>query len=143
MEDQQQRENLKPYLYEMGIGWFKRTYAASTSWQDEVHISLVDEKLSADGIRGPLAKPYRFSIKLDNQTLAEIDIGKDFGGITNATAEISDNSLIMYVLKPGTSDLFFTITDNIHHNTTDILNVEYKHVNSNVAMKSVFKRKQV
>ena len=126
----------------MGIDWFKRTYAVSTSWEDKVHILITDGNLCVNGIRGPMAVPYQFSVKLDNQTFAEIDIG-EFGGLTNATAEIQDNSVIAYFMKPGTSDLYFTITDNINRNTVNTLNVEYKHANSNVSMSSVFKRQNV
>ena len=143
VEDQNQRENINNYLYEMGMSWFKRAYATSTSWQDEIKIFIENDILTANGLRGPLADPFQFTIKLDNKTLCEMDIGKEFGGMTNATATIQNNSVISYVLRPGYSDdLLFVVKQSINPNNTDILNVENTHYRSNVVWKSVFTRKQ-
>ena len=89
-----------------------------------------------------MAKSYQYHIKLDNQTVSLIDIGEEFGGITNATAEVRTNSLICYVFKPGSYEHLFTVTDHIDPKAKDILNIENRHVDSNVVWKSVFKRKQ-
>ena len=43
VEDQNQRENINDYLYEMGMNWIKRTYATSTSWADEIKISIQND----------------------------------------------------------------------------------------------------
>ena len=141
VEDQNKRENINNYLYEMGMNWFKRKYATSTSWEDELHIHVENGILRASGIRGPLAESFQFTIKLDNQTLAEMDIGNEFGGLTNATAEIRNNSVIAYVLRPGYSDILFVVKDTISLNNTDVLMVENKHYDSNVVWKSVYNRK--
>ena len=141
IEDQNQRENINDYLYEMGMNWIKRTYATSTSWADEIRISIQDDMLSASGIRGPLADQFQFKIKLDNSTLAEMDIGKEFGGMTKATATIKDNSVYSYVLRPGYSDILFVVKQSINPNNTDVLKVENTHYRSKVVWKSVFKRK--
>jgi hypothetical protein len=141
IEDYDQRENLDKYLYQMGMDWFKRSYASSVSWEDELLISVEGNKLTMNGLRGPFAEAYEYNAKLDNLTLNAMDIG-DFGGITNAITEITNNSMISYVFKPDSSnELFFIVTNTIDlHYNVDVLKVEYKHASSNVAWKSVFQR---
>jgi len=140
IEDFDQRENLDSYLYQMGMDWFKRSYASSVSWEDELLISIEDAKLTLNGLRGPFAEAYQYGAKLDNQTLNEMNIG-DFGGLTSAITEIRDNAMFSYVFKPdSTSELFFIVSNRIDLNDVDTLNLEYKHVSSNVVWKSVFKR---
>ena len=142
IEDEYQRENVYDYLHQMGMEWFKVMFAQSMSWQDEMTIFFDNEYINIDGVRGPLAESYQYRIKLDNQTLSLIDIGEEFGGITNATAEVRNNSMMCYVLKPGSSEPLFTVTNHLNPQTKDILNIENRHVDSNVVWKSVFKRKQ-
>ena len=36
VEDFDQRENMDSYLKEMGMAWFKRSYASSVRWEDEL-----------------------------------------------------------------------------------------------------------
>ena len=141
IEDYDQRENLDRYLYQMGMNWFKRSYASSVSWEDELLMTVEDNKLTMNGLRGPFAEAYEYVAKLDNQTLNVMDIG-DFGGITNAITEIKNNSMISYVFKPKSSnELFFIVTNTIDlEYNPDILKVEYKHVSSNVSWRSVFQR---
>ena len=141
IEDEYQRENIDDYLHQMGMEWFKVMFAQSMSWQDEMTIYFDNEYINIDGVRGPLAESYQYHIKLDNQTLSLIDIGEEFGGITNATAEVRNNSMICYVFKPGSSEPLFTVTDHLDPQTKDKLNIENRHVDSNVVWKSVFKRK--
>lgn len=141
IEDYDQRENLDSYLYQMGMAWFKRSYASSVSWEDELLISVEDDKLTMNGLRGPFAEPYEYVARLDNETLNLMDTG-DFGGITNSITEINNNSMMSYVFKPdSTSDLFFMVknTIDIQHDV-DEMKVEYTHVDSNVVWKSVFRR---
>ena len=141
IEDQYQRKNLNNYLYEMGMNWFKRVYATSTSWEDELRINVEDGWLSVNGLRGPFAEPYQFSAIMDNRTLAEIDIGA-FGGKTEATVGVLNGSIVSYVRKPRSQDLFFTVTDRMDPYDMNVLHVEYKHVDTDVVWKSVFNRKQ-
>ena len=141
IEDPSQRENMNSFLYEMGMAWFKRSYADSTFWQTELHAKLEDKKVSIDGLRGPFSEPYHYVLKLDNQTLAEMDIGNEFGGMTQATAEMYSNSLIIYVLKPGSSDNLFTVTYNVDLSDIDTLHIDTTHFDSNVVWKTVYKRK--
>ena len=56
----------------MGMNWFKRKYATSTSWADEIKIYVEGNVLEASGIRGPLAEPFQFTMNLDNETLSDI-----------------------------------------------------------------------
>ena len=125
----------------MGMNWFKRVYATSTSWEDELRINVEDGWLDFNGLRGPFAEPYQFSAYMDNRTLAEIDIGA-FGGKSQATVGIIDNSIVSYIRKPKSRDMFFTVTDRIDPHDIDILHLEYKHLDSNVAWRSVFNRKK-
>lgn len=143
IEDYDQRENMDQYLYQMGMSWFKRSYASSVSWEDELLISVEDNKLTMNGLRGPFAEAYEYSAKLDNLTLNAMDIG-DFGGITDAITEIKNSSMISYVFKPESStELFFIVTNTIDlPYDVDVLKVEYKHVSSNVVWRSVFQRSQ-
>ena len=81
---------------------------------------------------GPFAEPYEFHGRMDNHTLEEMDIGA-FGGKTLATvARSRDNSIINYVRKPKSADLFFTVSDTIHPHDKNILIIKYRHVESNV-----------
>jgi len=140
IEDQYQRKNLNNYLYEMGMGWIKRVYATSTSWEDELKINVENGWLHVNGLRGPFAEPYEFHGRIDNQTLAEMDIGA-FGGKTFATvARSRDNSIINYVRKPDSANLFFTVTDTIHPKDVNVLIVKYRHVDTNVVWTSIFNR---
>ena len=140
IEDFDQRENLDSYLYQMGMDWFKRSYASSVSWEDELLISIENDNLMLNGLRGPFAEAYKYSAKLNNQTLNDMDIG-DFGGLTKAITEIRDNAMFSYVFKPeSTSELFFIVSNRMDMSNVDVLNVEYRHVSSNVVWKSVFKR---
>ena len=139
VEDQYQRKNLNNYLYEMGMSWIKRVYATSSNWEDELRIKMGCGWLNVNGLRGPFAEAYHFSAPLDNRTVAEMDIGA-FGGRTQATASIIDNSIVSKVRKPGSSDLFFTVTNKLDPYDMDVLNVEYKHLDSNVVWRSVFNR---
>ena len=141
IEDENQRENINNYLYEMGMAWFKRVYATSTKWHDEINIMIQNDMLTAKGIRGPLADPFQFTIKLDNKTRADMDIGKEFGGMTKAIATIDENSVISHVLRPGYSDILFVVKQTIDFNNTNVLKVENTHYRSKVVWKSVFNRK--
>jgi len=141
IEDYDQRENMDSYLFQMGMAWFKRSYASSVSWEDELVISVEDGKLTMNGLRGPFAEAYEYVAKLDNQTINRMDIG-DFGGITNAITEIENNSMISYVFKPDSStEIFFVVRNTIDIlNDVDVMKVEYTHFSSNVVWKSVFQR---
>jgi hypothetical protein len=140
IEDQYQRKNLNNYLYEMGMSWFKRVYATSSSWEDELRIHIDDGWLNVNGLRGPFAEPYQFSAIMDNQTLAEMDIGA-FGDKTLSTVGVVDGSIVSYVRKPSSQNLFFTVTDRMDPYDTNVLHVEYKHLDTDVVWKSVFNRK--
>lgn len=141
IEDYDQRENMDSYLYQMGMAWFKRSYANSVSWEDELLISIEDGKLTMNGLRGPFAEAYEYIARVDNATLNLMDTG-DFGGITNSITELRNNSMISYVFKPdSTSDLFFTVENTIDiQNDVDEMKVEYTHFDSNVVWKSIFRR---
>ena len=143
IEDYDQRENMDQYLYQMGMSWFKRSYASLVSWEDELLISVENNTLTMNGLRGPFAEAYEYDAKLDNLTLNAMDIG-DFGGITDAITEIKNDSMISYVFKPESStELFFIVTNTIDlPYDVDVLKVEYKHVSSNVVWRSVFQRSQ-
>ena len=125
----------------MGMSWFKRVYATSTSWEDELRINVEDGWLNVNGLRGPFAEPYQFSALMDNRTFAEIDIGA-FGGKTQSTVGVTNGFIVTYVRKPSSQDMFFTVTDRMDPYDINVLHVEYKHLDADVVWKSVFNRKK-
>lgn len=140
VEDYDQRENMDSYLKEMGMAWFKRSYASSVRWEDELLLYVQGDIFTMNGLRGPFAEAYEYTAKTDNHTINKMDIG-DFGGITNAITEINEDSMVSYVFKPGSSnEFFFTVTLTIDMHNVNVLKVQYRHVDSNVVWKEVFER---
>ena len=139
IEDHNLRDNIDAFLHEFGIEIISSDYTTSNDWEDEKVIYVDDDILTINELRGPSATPYQFRVKLDNVTEAKIDIGV-LGGVTYATTEITDDSFISYVLKPGFSELLFTVTHKIENDDIDTLIVERKHFESNIVWTSVFQR---
>ena len=61
-------------------------------------------------------------------------------GHTSADTELVDESFISYVMKPGSSDILFTIAYKLELDETSTLIVERKHLESNIVWTSIFKR---
>merc|ERR1712156_1369073 len=95
VEDFDQRHGMDGYLKEVGMAWFKRSYANSVRWEDEFLISIIDNNFTMNGLRGPFAEAYEYKSKLDNVTISKMDIG-DFGGITKSFSERTIDSVILY-----------------------------------------------
>lgn len=143
VEDFDQRDGMNGYLIQMGMAWFKRSYANSVRWEDEFLISIIDDNLTMNGLRGPFAEVYEYKSKLDNVTITKMDIG-DFGGITNSFSELTVDSVILYAFKPGSSsEIFFVATLTIDMKEVNTLKVEYRHFDSNVVWKQVFIRQKI
>ena len=49
-EDQNQRQGLNDFLYEMGMSWFKRVYVTSASWENEQTIYQDGINIKVNGI---------------------------------------------------------------------------------------------
>ena len=140
VEDFDQRDNMDSYLREMGMSWFKRSYASSVSWEDELLLLVQGDAFTMNGLRGPFAEAYEYKARLDNHTINKMDIG-DFGGVTNAISEITDEYMRSYVYKPGsTTELFFTVTLTMDTENLNELKVEYRHFDSNVVWTEIFER---
>ena len=140
VEDFDQRDNMDAYLREMGMSWFKRSYASSVTWEDELLLLIKGDTFLMNGLRGPFAEAYEYRAMLDNQTINKMDIG-DFGGITNAISEITEDYMRSYVYKPGSStELFFTVTLTMDMKDVNRLKVQYRHVDSNVVWTEIFER---
>jgi len=143
VEDFDQRDNMDSYLKEMGMSWFKRSYASSVSWEDELLLLVKGDTFVMNGLRGPFAEAYEYRAMLDNQTINKMDIG-DFGGIVNAISEITDDYMRSYAYKPGSStELFFTVTLTMDMQDVNTLKVQYRHVDSNVVWTEIFKRTSI
>ena len=139
IEDHNLRDNLDSFLNEFGIEIINSDYVISNEWEDEKVIYVDEDVLTINELRGPYATPYQFRGKLDNATQSKIDIGV-LGGVTNVTTEMTDDSFISYVLKPGSSELLFTVTHKIESEDIDTLIVERKYFESDIIWTSVFKR---
>ena len=143
VEDFDQRDNMDSYLKEMGMSWFKRSYASSVSWEDELLLLVKEDTFVMNGLRGPFAEAYEYRAMLDNQTMNKMDIG-DFGGIVNAISEITDDYMRSYAYKPGSStELFFTVTLTMDMQDVNTLKVQYRHVDSNVVWTEIFRRSSI
>ena len=151
IEDDSKRMNFKLFLSKIGVyDWFQKNSdndtLRSNSNNDnhegkiEKIIILDEDYFQVSEVRGGNFQPHEFKVKLDNSTVSKTDIG-EFAGL-HATAEMTENSIICYFMKPGeiSSDIFFTMTHMLAFPDTSRLKIESLHVESGVTWTSVFKR---
>ena len=67
---------------------------------------------------GPYATPSSFTLIPDNRSFSDVDLGV-LGGLTDATAEFEGNSMITYLRKKGTPEIFMTAKRTINPGTCD------------------------
>jgi len=139
-EDQYQRDNLSNFLYEAGLNWIKRTYATTTSWENEQSIKFEDGAFVVKGKSGPLAKVFDFTLHPDGSTQSVVDLGSDLGGVTDAIAEIKGNSLITYLTKKGEDSVYMHAIRTIKADSPDVMIYETKIFPSEVSMKATYHR---
>jgi len=139
-EDQYERDNLSNFLYEAGLNWIKRTYATSTSWENEQSIKFEDGVFKIKATSGPLGKTFDFSLHPDGKTQSKVDLGPDLGGMTDGIAEIKGNSLITYLKKEGQDEMYMHAIRTINKDSPDVMIYETKLFPSEVAMTSTYHR---
>ena len=142
VEDGSRRGNMESFMSVIGLkSSLSRQYVRSPNWEDEKVIFVEGDELIVNEVSGPTATHIDFKIKLDNETVSELDIDT-LQMSTNATAEMTNTSLILYIHKPGASDLLFTITYRIDLDDLNTLNVEHKHLKSKIVWRTAFRRQQ-
>lgn len=141
-EDQYKRQNLNNFLYEMGVGWVKRVFATSSSWENEQNIyTLKDgENFEIDVVNGPRAEILKFTLITDNRSFTDVDIGT-LGGITDATSKFKGYSLVTSLRKKDDPEIFMTATRTVNPENPNEMIYETKHVKSGVAMTSIYNRR--
>ena len=142
VEDKNNRRNSDNFLFEQGSEISMNDDMYSQGWKDEKVIYIDGNEITINSVRGPDAQPYQFKASLDNETFSEIDIGL-LGGPTNATADMSENVLTLYVLKPRSPELLLTISYTIDSSDTNILVVKFKHIESNRYYTSLFRKQYI
>ncbi|XP_059093719.1 uncharacterized protein LOC131888803 [Tigriopus californicus] len=97
-EDQYKRKHLSDFLYEVGLGWIKRLYVTSASWENEQTIFQNGQDFRINGFseleyecfmlarfirnrsgRGSKAEVYSYTLVADNSTMTEVNMG-ELGG---------------------------------------------------------------
>merc|ERR1712209_212341 len=101
-----------------------RTYATSTSWENQQSIKFEDGVFKIKATSVPLGKTFDFILHPDGKTQSKVDLGPDLGGMTDGIAEIKGNSLITYLKKES----------------PDVMIYETKLFPSEVAMTSTYHR---
>ena len=143
--------NFKLFLSKIGVNdWFQKNSDNDTLRSNnnndnhegniEKIIILDEDYVQVSEVQGGNFQPHEFKVKLDNRTVSKTDIG-EFAGL-HATAEMTENSIICYFMKPGqiSSDIFFTMTHMLAFKDTSRLKIESQHMESGVTWTSVFKR---
>ena len=151
IEDDSKRMNFDLFLSRIGVNdWFQKKSHNDTlrsninndnqAWKIEKIIILDEDYFQVSEVRGGNFQPHEFKVKLDNSTVSKTDIG-EFAGL-HATAEMTENSIICYFMKPGEirSDVFFTMTHMLAVKDKSRLKIESRHVESGVTWTSIFKR---
>ncbi|TRY63813.1 hypothetical protein TCAL_15229 [Tigriopus californicus] len=77
-EDQYKRKHLSDFLYEVGLGWIKRLYVTSASWENEQTIFQNGQDFRINGFRSK-AEVYSYTLVADNSTMTEVNMG-ELGG---------------------------------------------------------------
>jgi len=108
-ENSDERKNLGDFLSAAGLGFIERLVATTVPFSNEQVITFdqTSQAFTVKTINGPLKKESSFTLKIDNTTVTDVDL-KTLGGIHGGTAEIVANSLVTYLRKPGTTDVFMT-----------------------------------
>merc|ERR1719320_1153211 len=118
-ENSDERKNLSEFLPALGLGFFARLAATAVPFSNEQIIAFdeADQSFSVKTINGPLKRESSFILKIDKMTVTEVDL-KSLGGINDATGEIVGNSVITYLRKPGTTDVFLTAERRLYPGNT-------------------------
>jgi len=140
-ENQYERINLNNFLYEMGMGWIKRVYVTSTSWENTQKIVLNDTKFYVTGTKGPYASEFKFKLVPNNSTRTNVNLG-ELGGATKATAEyVGSNTLMTYLRDVADGlKLFLTANRTVDPLDTDHMIYTTHHLPSNTKLISHFYR---
>ena len=140
VEDEGKRQNLSNFLSAMNtMYWAERKVATSTTWKNSQTMMVKDGTFKVHGIRGPLKDAFEFSLKLDNQTMEKVDMGK-LGGWTDATAAIKDGWLINYFRKKGTNEVYLTAEHTVTRDQPNIMVIKVTNVKSGQAVTHHFDR---
>ena len=144
-EDVTQRSNLEKFLCAVELNVFLRKAVMTGNWESTMNIVLGDNEVFANGTRGPQIEPFydpKFFnfVVVDNATRTEASMKPIMSGMANVTAEIRNNSLIMYTLDPKTEQPFIITHVAVLPDTPDKLIMDVKHVPTNISTKSVYIR---
>merc|ERR1712038_1674075 len=77
-EDQDQREGLNNFLWQMGMNWFKRVFVTSTNWENTQNIAFEQgrNKFAVSGTKGPRSDAFNFELYINNATRTPVDLGE-------------------------------------------------------------------
>ena len=141
IEDKNYRLNFDVFLSKLEESVDVNDTVYSQYWQDEKVIYLDGNKLTIDEVK-PYGEISQVIAQLDNETVSEIDV-ELLGVTTNATASISNESITFYLLKPSSTEIMLTISYSIESVDADVLNVNFKHIETNTNCRFLFRRQYI
>ena len=141
IEDKNYRLNFDVFLSKVEESVDANDTIYSKYWQDEKVIYLDGNKLTIDEVR-PYGEISQVIAQLDNETVSEIPV-ELLGVSTNATAAMSNKSIRFYVLKPSSTEILLTITYSIESVDANVLNVNFRHIETNTNCRFLFRRQYI
>ena len=139
IEEKNSRKNFDSFLSQLNSDIDANDFIYSKDWEEEKVIYLDDNKLTIDEVR-PNGKIFRLEVLLNNETLSKTDI-KLHESLTYTIADVSNNSINLYVLRPNsTAEVFLTISYKFVSDDTNTLIVKFKHIESNASCSFLFHR---
>ena len=142
VEDKNNRSNFEYYVLEIGPEINVNDAIYPQGWENEKVIYIDGNEITINEVKGPGAQYHQFRATLDNETFSEIDMGL-LGGPRNATADMSENSLTLYVSKLSSQEIYLTISYTIDFSNPNVLVVKFRHIESNRHYSSLFRRQYI
>lgn len=139
-EDQYKRQHLSDFLYEVGLGWIKRLYVTSASWENEQTIFQNGQDFRINGFKGPKAEVYSYTLVTDNSTMTEVDMG-ELGGPQKTYSYVEGASLVTNLYDKEDGTLKF-ISKRTRTPGSNVMLHSVQHVPSQVTLVSHYDKQQ-
>merc|ERR1712062_450959 len=109
VEEKSRRNNFEVFLSKLKTDIdVNKTNYSPFDWEREKVIYLDDNVLTINEVR-PKTRVSQWKVTLNNETLAKIDV-ELLGVFSNAMASMSNDSIIVYVLRTSSREILLTIS---------------------------------